>query len=92
MHRLAHALACPQSPTKVDAPPLEELMAIDFEQRFDELCQQAEAILAAKTQNRTRGFEGTYVDAMRLAWPSDMPPNTGPGRSKSQPVKRRGVI
>jgi hypothetical protein len=41
-------------------------MAVDFGQRFKELCDQAEAILAAKKQNRGLGFEGTYVDQNEL--------------------------
>jgi hypothetical protein len=37
-------------------------MAIDFGRRFEELIKQADEIVAAKTQNRTLGVEGTYVD------------------------------
>jgi hypothetical protein len=41
-------------------------MAVDFGQRFKEVRDHAEAILAAKTQNRGVGFEGTYVDRDEL--------------------------
>ncbi len=41
-------------------------MAVDFGQRFKELCDQAEAILAVKKQNRGLGFAGTYVDQNEL--------------------------
>lgn len=41
-------------------------MAKPFEQRFTDLADQAEAILAAKKQSRRGGFEGTYVDPNAL--------------------------
>ena len=41
-------------------------MRIDFGHRFNELNKQAEVILAAKTQNRTFGLEGTFVDQNQL--------------------------
>jgi hypothetical protein len=41
-------------------------MAVDFGQRFKELADHAEAILAAKSHSRGLGFEGTYVDQNEL--------------------------
>jgi hypothetical protein len=38
-------------------------MAKVFEQRFADLANQAEAILAAKRESRGGGFQGIYVDA-----------------------------
>jgi hypothetical protein len=41
-------------------------MAKLFDQRFADLADQAEAILAEKKHSRTGGFEGTYVDGIAL--------------------------
>ena len=42
------------------------MAAAHFGLRFNELCDQAEAILTAKKQRRGLGFEGTYVDESEL--------------------------